>query len=272
MTTPYDTADRSVHDGAAIECYKFVGELKTYRYTDNNAQVTVNGEVYAPLSGIRRTAIETSSLLDNNQSIDVVLPITSEVAVTYNFLKMPLTLYLEIRSVQRGTNFATDWKLIWQGESSGFPVSNNDATIQTKSIIQSSLGRQLNQIVYQTSCSHEVYDERCSLDPADFTTTTTITKIKDNVITVVNTGRSDNELRIGKMVNTRTGEERVIVENVGHIVTVGYPFIDIVLGDTVSLIVGCDNTYTTCTDVFDNVINAVMFMWMPFNNPYVNPV
>lgn len=264
--------DVSIHDAAPIECYKFIGELKTYRYTNNNAPVTVAGEVYEPLSDISRTALETSSLLDSNQSIDVKMPITAELAVTYNFLKMPLTLDLEIRAVHRGTNFATDSELIWQGQSIGFPVTDNYATVQTQSVIQASLSRQLNQVVFQTSCNHEVYDEMCGRDPVDFTTTTTITLIKDNVITVVDTARSDNVLKIGKMVNTRTGESRVIIENVGDIVTIGYPFIDIQLGDTVDLIIGCDNLYSTCLNVFDNVINFIGFMWMPFTNPYVNPV
>lgn len=264
--------DVSIHDAAPIECYKFIGELKTYRYTSNNEAVTVAGEVYEPLSDISRTSIETSSLLDSVQSIDVKMPITAELAVTYNFLKMPITLDLEIRAVHRGTDFATESKLIWQGQSIGFPVTDNYASVQTQSVIQAALSRQLNQVVFQTSCNHEVYDDMCGLDPAAFTTTTTITKIKDNVITVGATGRATHELRIGKMVNTRTGESRVIIDNVGTIVTVGYPFLDIVLGDTVDLIIGCDNLYSTCLNVFNNVINSIGFMWMPFTNPYVNPV
>lgn len=272
MSDPFTTADTSVHDSAPIECYKLIGELKTYRYTNNNEEVTVNGEVYEPLSGITRTAIETSSLLDSNQTIDILVPITSEVAVTYNFLKMPLLLDVEVRSVHRGTDFDTDWKLGWQGQSVNFGVSGTMATISTQSLIQAALSRQLNQVLFQTSCNHEVYDEMCTKDPADFTTTSTIINIKDNVLKVVATGRANHELIIGKLVNTRTGEERVIVENIGQVVTVGYPFIDIVLGDTVDLIIGCDNLYTTCDDVFSNLLNFGGFMFLPATNPYVNPV
>lgn len=269
--TVFEDIDKSIHDSAPVECYKFIGELKTYYYTNNNEEVTVNGEVYEPLN-IKRNAIETSSLLDSLQTVDIMVPITCELATTYNFLKMPITLDVELRAVHRGTNFATDWKLLYQGQSTGFPVDDNDATIQTQSIIQAILGRQLNQVLYQTSCNHEVYDEMCGLDPAPFTTTSTITNIKDNVLKVLSTGRTDHELKIGKLVNMRTGESRVIVDNVGSVVTVGYPFIDIVLGDTVDLIVGCDNSYTTCLNIFNNIINFSGFMWMPFTNPYVNPV
>lgn len=270
----YENYDNSVHAAAPIECYKFIGELKTYRYTNNNEEVTVNGEVYEPLSGIKRGVIETSSLLDSNQTIDITIPITCEMAVAYNFLKMPLTLDLEIRVVHRGSDFATDWKLIWQGESISFPVGieDNNATVSTQSVIQASLSRQLNQVIFQTPCNHEVYDEICGLDPADFTTTTVVTKIKNNIITVSDDGRTDGELAVGKMVNTRTGESRVIISNVNNLITVGYGFIDIVKGDTVDLILGCDNAYDTCLNVFDNLINNGSFMFLPSTNPYVNPV
>jgi Phage conserved hypothetical protein BR0599 len=268
----FDSVDTSVHDAAPIECYKFIGELKTYRYTNNNAEVTVNGEVYEPLSGISRTALETSSLLDSVQTIDINLPITCELAVTYNFLKMPLTLDLELRTVHRGTNFATDWEMVWNGQSVIFSFIDNVGTVKTQSVIQAILSNQLNQSLYQTSCNHEVYDQFCTMDPAPFTTTTTITNIKDILITVANDGNGDGDLAIGKIVNVRTGESRSIINNVANVITVGYGFLDVKVGDTVKLIIGCNNTYTSCTNIFANVLNFGGFMFLPTNNPYVNPV
>ncbi len=44
------------------------------------------------------------------------------------------------------------------------------------------------------------------------------------------------------------------------------------LGDTVDLILGCDNTYTTCLNKFNNLINFGGFMFLPATNPYINPV
>lgn len=268
----YTSVDTSVKDGAPIECYKFIGELGVFRYTSNNEQVTVNSETYIPLSDIKRSAIETSSLLDSAQTIDITIPITCPLAVTYNFLKMPLTLDVEIRVVHRGTNFDTDWKLIWGGESTKFPVSNNTATISTQSVIQSGLGSQLNQVLFQTPCNHNVYDLHCTLDPSLFTTTSTVTNIKNNVITVDDTDVADGVLAVGKLVNTRTGESRVIVSNIGKIVTIGYGFIDLVLGDTVEMVQGCDNAYSTCLTKFNNLINFGGFMFLPTTNPYLNPV
>jgi len=268
----YATYDNSVKSGAPIECYKFIGELGTYRYTNNNEPVTVNGEAYTPLSGVKRTALETSSLLDSVQTIDITLPITCPLAVIYNFLKMPVTLDVEIRSVHRGSNFATDWRMVWQGESVGFNASGNNAMIATQSVVQAALGSQLNQVTFQTPCNHTVYDDLCTVDPAPFTTTTTVTNIKDTVIQVANDGNVDGALAVGKMINTRTGESRVIVSNVANLITVGYGFLDIVLGDTVDLIIGCDNAYSTCLNVFNNVINFSGFMFLPTTNPYIDEV
>lgn len=270
--TAYDDKDKSVHDGAPIECYKFVGELDTYRYTSNSTEVTVNGELYEPLPGLTRTAIEVTSILDSPQSNDIIMPITAPLAVVYNFLRMPITLDVEIRSVHRGTNFATDWKLEYQGESIGFNVSNDLATVKTQSTVQGALSRQLNQITFQSPCNHEVYDDHCTLSEAAFRTSSTVTNIKGNVITVVSDGAADHALIVGKMRNTRTGETRVIIDNVANVVTIGYDFIDIELGDTVHLIKGCDNAYTTCSGVFANTINFGGFMWLPSTNPYTDPV
>jgi len=268
----YSSYDSSVKDGAPIECFKFIGELGTYWYTNNNEPVTVNGEVYSPLSGIKRTALETSSLLDSVQTIDITIPITCPLAVIYNFLKMPVTLDTEIRSVHRGSNFATDWRMVWRGESLRFNASGNYAMIATQSVVQAALGSQLNQVTFQTPCNHTVYDELCTLSPVAFTTTTTVTDIKDTVIQVVSDGNPDGKLAVGKMVNTRTGESRVIVSNVANVITIGYGFLDIVLGDTVQLIIGCDNAYSTCLNVFNNVINFSGFMFLPTTNPYIDEV
>lgn len=270
--TVYDDRDTSVHDGAPVECYKFIGELGNFLYTNNNEPVTVNGEVYEPLSEIKRGAIEVSSLLDSIQTTDISYPITCDLAMLYNFLKMPITLKVEVRSVHRGTNFATDWKLEWRGESVSFPVQNNVATCRTQSVVQAALGRQLNQITYQTPCNHEVYDEHCTLDPALFTVSATVTDIKSFVITVDDDGFSDGALSVGKMINTRTGESRVIVSNVANIVTLGYEFIDVQLGDTVELRRGCNNAYSTCLNIFNNILNFGAFMFLPSTNPYVDPV
>jgi hypothetical protein len=232
----------------------------------------VNGELYKPLPGLTRTAIEVSSILDSVQTNDISMPVTCPLALLYNFLHMPVTLTVEIRSVHRGTNFATDWKLEFQGEITSFPVKDNIATCRVQSIIQGGLNLQLNQITFQTQCNHEVYDDLCTLHEADFTTTSTVTNIKDSVITVANDNGVDHYLKIGKMRNQRTGETRVIVDNVANVITVGYGFLDIKLGDVVDLIRGCDKAYTTCKDDFDNLINNSSFMFLPSTNPYVDPV
>jgi uncharacterized phage protein (TIGR02218 family) len=268
----YEDFDNSPAAGAPIEVYKFVGELGEYHYTSCNEIVTVNGETYIPLPALTRTAIEVSSLLDSPQTLDITMPVTTDLALLYNFLKMPITLIVEIRSVHRGSNFATDWRLEFQGTIVSFPVSNNFATCRVQSVIQGGLNQQLNQITFQTPCNHEVYDEHCTLNEADFTTSSTVTNIKDNVITVANDHNADHALIVGKLRNQRTGETRTIVDNVANVITVGYGFLDIELGDTVDLIIGCDNAYSTCLTVFNNLLNFGGFMFLPSTNPYVNPV
>lgn len=266
----YISDDISVDKGAPVECYKFIGELKTYYYTSDNQVVTCDGNDYIPLSGISRSALEISSLLDSVSTIDVIVPVTCAMAQAYSFLKMPMTLDVEIREFHRDN--PTDFKVTWRGQSVSFPFQENYSTIRTQSIIQASLSQQLNQIYFQTPCNHLVYDEHCTLDPAAFTTAATVTDIKGSVITVDSTGNADHALIVGKCINTRTSESRLIVENIGDILTLGYAFIDVRDGDTLHLVRGCDNSYTTCRTVFNNLINFSGFKWMPSTNPYTDPV
>ena len=268
----YKSVDNSVEDSAPIECYKFIGELATYRYTNSYQQETVNSELYLPLSDIKRSAAELSSVLESVQTTDVIVPFNTDVAMAYCFLKLPLTLSIEIRSVHRGTNFATEWKMEYQGDVVNYEVSDNYCTFKLQQLIQSSLNKQLNHVYYQSNCNHVLYDDRCKINKTANTKTSTVTLIKGINITVLDDGFNDNDLVVGELICSRTNERRIITKNASNIVTVGYAFIDLRIGDTVQLIRGCDHSYNTCKDKFNNVANFGGFKWLPTTNPYESKI
>src|SRR5690606_17418934 len=97
----YLTKDTSIHDGAPIECYEFVADHKTWRYTSYHSSVTVAGEVYTPLP-ITRTAIEVSSVIDSPTTMDFNIPSDHEIARDFCFMKNPRNLKVVVRSVHEG--------------------------------------------------------------------------------------------------------------------------------------------------------------------------
>ena len=252
-----------------IECFKIVGELKPYFYTSDGEPITVAGVVYEPLEGLTRTAIELTAITDSLQTVDILVPITSDIAVDYALREMPVSFEVEIRNVDRDTD---EIELVYQGEYVSIEVIDNYVSIKTQSIIQAQLNNQTNQVVLGTSCNHVLYDALCKVDIALHTFTTTVLAIKGTKITVVNDFVGNDALQVGLMVNTRTGETRTITSNIDNIIRVGYDFIDIIVGDEVNLIRGCNHKYNTCKNVFNNVPNYGGFMWLPTTNPYENEI
>ena len=267
----YSDNDLSISDGAPVEFYKFTGELGEYYYTNDNIPHTYAGNTYLP-EPITRTAIEVTSVLDSIVTVDIILPFNNELIMLYNFLKMPVNLDVEIYRWHRGTTIATETKRIWSGVAVGFPVEDNRGKISTQSALHAKLSNSTNQIICQSQCNHILYDSRCKVVEADFTWSATVTRIRGSKITVDNDHNADGNLKLGKLVIDRTGENRIITDNVNNVVTVVYDFIDIVVGDTIKLIAGCDKSYTTCLNNFNNIENFGGFKWLPSDNPFVSGI
>lgn len=268
----YEQNDISVSDGLPIEAFKFTGTFGTLRYTNNAEPVTVNGEVYTPLN-ITRSSIEVTSVADSIVTVDIDIPPISDIAVLYSFDKSPRDLVCEIRRVYRGDDFATEWRLVWTGRGMDASTVGDYSTIATGSNIQFALNGGMSTVTYQRTCNHALYDARCKVSKPAFTTSAVITKIQLNTITVDNTGVADNLLNAGEMILLRTGETQSIINNLGTIVKVGFPFFDLVTGDSVDLVQGCDHAMLgDCKVRYDNVENFGGFLYIPTTNPFENQV
>lgn len=267
----YDVRDQSVHDGEPIECFKFVGTLGTYRYTDNPVEVTVNGELYEPMQ-ITRSTVEVGSVIGSIQSMDFDVPFDCVISEVYSGLITPEELRVEVRRVHRGDDYATMWKMIWRGKAIGYSLSGRIFTIGTMNKMQTDLSASINSIYYQTTCNHILFDERCKVNRAANSTVSTVVAISDDAVEVVDDGVIDNDLRAGEIVNQRTGERRLVLSNLANVITIGYAFIDIIPGDTVTMVRGCNHSFTECNVKFDNLDNYGGFMYVPTKNPFTNGV
>lgn len=262
------TADTSISDGAPIEFYKFVSDFGTFRYTSSpNAQVLL-GEAYEPVH-IVRNAVETGSVIDAIQTMDFIIPADNPLALLYCYEVNPLTLTVEVRRAHYGEDFDSTYTVEYVGEGTGGSVNGLLATIETGDALQSRLAGNMSAVYYQRTCNHALYDERCQVDPAGFTTTSTVTKIQAQIITVVNDGFPNDALIGGTLVNNRTGERRTIISNTDNVIRVGYKFVDIELDDEVDIIRGCDHARLgDCKLVFNNTARYGGFDFIPVDNPF----
>lgn len=260
--------DKSVHDGAPIECYEFIATHYTWRFTSYDRRINVAGAWYEPLP-ITRTAIEIASILDSAASMDFIIPSDHEIARQFCYTVSPKNLMVIVRKVHEGDNYATDFKIEWTGRISGSSAAGKWATIKTDSIIKTELNGFLSSVYYQKSCNHVLYDVRCKANRADFTVEAQVTKIQSQIITVDNMVYGADELVGGVMTNKRNGETQGIISNNNNIIRIGYPFFDLVFGDVVELTLGCDHQRLGhCQSRFNNVANYGGMDFIPEINPF----
>jgi hypothetical protein len=264
----YLAKDDSVHDAAPIECYEFIAQHKTWRYTSYHTRVQVDGDWYEPFQ-ITRTTIEISSIIDSTTTMDFNIPHDCELAKTYCYLISPKELVVIVRSVHDGDDWSTEFEIEWAGYLAGATASGKWGTIKTASIIRTELASFLSSVFYQKSCNHVLYDARCKADPDAFKETASVVKIQGQIITVNDMVYAAGELINGVMVNVRTGERQGIISNNINVLRIGYPFFDLLVGDDVDLILGCDHQRLgDCKDRFNNVANYGGFDFIPEINPF----
>lgn len=270
----YAAKDDSIHDAEPIEFYEFIAQHKTWRFTSYHkpfqaATQSEGAQWYTPLP-IIRTTIEISSIIDAPTTMDFQIPHDHEIARTFCYPdKSPKELVVIVRSYHEGDDPTIDFKVEWYGHIAGNSAAGKWGIIKTASIIRTELGGFLSSVYYQKSCNHVLFDARCKAVEADFTEVASVVKIQKQIITVNNMVFSADELINGVMENVRTGERQGIISNNLNIIRIGYPFFDIVVGDDVKLIRGCDHQRLgDCKDVFNNVDNYGGFDFIPEINPF----
>ncbi|MGZ7144865.1 phage BR0599 family protein, partial [Streptococcus pyogenes] len=73
------------------------------------------------------------------------------------------------------------------------------------------------------------------------------------------------------MKNLRTGEEQGILTNESNVLRIGYPFFDLLVGDSLELVQGCDHLRLGhCKNRFNNVAHYGGFDFIPDKNPFEN--
>jgi hypothetical protein len=261
----YAAQDNSVHDGEPVEFFKFVSPNKTYRYNDGDAPLYLAGELYEPLA-ITRGAIEVGVSLAGASTVDIEIPFDSELAVEQGYLLTPDYLEVTIYRGHRGSDLTSDYSTIWQARARGFSIKGLLLTIQTIPALVMSFEVPMLNVYYQVLCNHRLYDERCKVNKSLHTTTATVTVVGGAAVTVDDDGVGDSELKAGEIRNVRTGERRMIVDNLVNVIDLSFGFTDIEVGDTVTLSKGCLHNYAACLG-FNNTDNYGGFRFIPRNNP-----
>lgn len=265
----FDDLEQSVASSAPIEGYKFIGSFKNYLYTSSDKAEIINGETYLPIA-IKRSNVKAGTQDDDNLSLDLELPFDIEVIRDYAYAQTPPKLTLEVYRQQLGNSLA--WSLFWRGIVRGFNVSGRTAKVQVPSIFSLALQGEIPNVYFQTPCNHVLYDARCAVPRDDHRFLAYIQAVAGVAITLTSEPAAPHILAAGEIVNLRNGERRLVLDNEGSAVSIGYPFVDLRPGDQVELVKGCDHSLAECKAKFNNVINFGGFPYIPSDNPFSGSV
>lgn len=260
-----ESYEESAEGSVPVEGYKFIGSFQTYRYTSAERAQVINGETYEPVA-VSRSRVKAGTQEDDSLALDLVLPFNVDVVLDYAYAQTPPRLDLEVYRQQVGD--ADAWTLYWMGRVRGFSVEDRKATIKVPSIFSLALQGEIPNVFYQVPCNHVLYSNRCGISRALNTVRRLVIDASTTTIQVASAPGADGLYAAGDVINVRTGERRLILNNVGDLVSIGYPFVDMRVGDEVDLSKGCDHSLATCKTVFNNVVNHGGFKYIPADNPF----
>lgn len=250
---------------APIECYKFETSMGDVRLTSYHEEVVLDSEVYVPTQ-ITRTAIEISSSLTTIMTVDIIIDNDHQLALDCAYGKSPQKFTVHVLLTEEGSS---DFTTEWVGDLVSVTTNNSKTTFKTGSIIQSEISGEMTPVMYQGTCNHQLYDERCGALREDHTVSAIVTDVKGRLITVDDDVYQDEAFISGTILNLRNGEARAIITNTDNVIEITYPFLDIVEGDEVELSQGCDYARLgSCKSVFGRTASYGGFDWVPLNNPF----
>lgn len=259
----YAASEVSKHSGKPVELFKFEGTYANHFYTSGPEMVTYGGDDYLPLT-LRRSTVQVTTTADDNSEVTVELPVGAEIIAIYGFQIAPPELRL---TIYRGHN-PGEFVRFWGGNVENINVGKGVATIRIPSTLAAALSADFPNVFFQTPCNHDLFDARCKVVYEDWSLATTVASVDGREVTVSSIGTLDGDLVGGEAV-LASGERRMIISQVGTLLTVNYPFAQVAATDAVTISAGCDLAFRgDCATRFDNQINFGGFPFIPPSNVF----
>ena len=261
----YSADEISIHDGEPVELYEFVGPLESYLYTSWDETVIHATKSYEPIP-MKRTAI-MGGPQGNIPQMQIEMPYDIPMVFDHAYQIAPIGLHLTIHRLHTVTG---DSIIYWDGEVMDILVRGRLATVNVPSVLGGALNSQIPSVFFQGQCNHVLFDSRCALARSAFKTATIVSAVSDEItIQVVSVGGNpDNTFRAGEIVIPSRSDRRLILRQVGTLLTINYPFRDIQGGDVIELFQGCLHTPDVCDSKFSNIANFGGHPFIPDHNVF----
>lgn len=240
----------------------------SFGFTSHDQDLTFDGVTYEAATGFTPTAVDTSdSLSVDNLDVDGVL--TSD-RITENELAGGVYDFAKV------TIYLVNWKnlddpkfILRRGTIGRLRYGKTGFTAEIRGLTEAY--QQKAGEVYQKTCRATLGDEKCKINLADYTTTGMVTAVNSDTEFTTNVIAADGAYDYGYVrwtsgdnlntsVEVKTYTEDGTIEV--YLPTVWRPQV----GDTFTLVAGCDRNLSTCVSRFNNLLNFRGEPYVPGND------
>lgn len=277
---PFVPADPATYlaDEAAgktpIEGFEFFSEGTFYRYTSAAIEITLNGDTFYPEPILRETVRQGLDL--SGEELQIQIGNHADVISAFKNTPYGVPFYLRVYREHTGVVSPTV-VVIWEGEISDLKVSGGIATFTITNIRQSS-NRTVPRYTHQSICNHQLYGALCGTAlRSAFEETDTVVSFgaeRFPYVELAVVGTHPAGYFIGGVVTWTDPDghirKRFIMDDrlSQNLVYLLSPFpSSFEMGDTVTIVPGCDRKYATCRDKFSNTVNFGGFPWSKTRDP-----
>jgi uncharacterized phage protein (TIGR02218 family) len=266
----YADYEASPQAGRPVELYLFTIGATVYRYTSAEDEYTFGAQVYYPRQIDRSSPVLTSE--DKQQALEVTLPATDDVAARFVGVAPGIPMTLSVVRVHRDDP-DQEAQLIWEGRITG-AVFQKDATVISLQCLtkESAFSRTIPKFKFSGLCNHMLYDSSCGVLKASFQFDGTVSAVGLRSVTVPGLAAAKGAgWAVGGYLAT-ADDSRMVIAQVGDVLTLFLDFAVNVLGSSVSVYAGCDHLVATCLGKFSNVVRFGGFPYVPERNPFTSGI
>lgn len=258
----YSAVETSRYSGAPVELYKFTCGVNKWCITSGDTAVTYLGDVYTP-DVITRSSIDQSQE-QGAGGIDVTVLRDNAVAALFiPYLPVQpvgLTIYRKHRS-------DAEVVTIFVGKVVTVKNTGTESEISCAPASQI-LQKKIPVNVYQNQCNLALYGTRCGVDKTLFVENGNVSAISGYTVTVPGMNTHGDGWFAGGWIQRVNGDMRFIVSQTGNDIELQAAFVDLEVGELVSVYPGCDRAESTCNLKFNNLVNHLGFSRIPTKNPF----
>ncbi len=227
-------------------------------FTDTDADVTVDSVIYKAASGFTPSAVQnTSSLSVDNLDVEGMLSAgniteTDIMAGLYDFAEIEI-FQVNYKDISQGK---IKLRRGWLGEVS---LVGQQFVAEVRGLTQL-LSQTIGEL-YSPSCRASFTDSRCKINAASYTASGTITSVTSNQEFIDRSRAEASGVYNFGVITFTSGANNGLGMEVkeflsGGKITLVLPMpYNVAVGDSYSMVQGCDKTLATCSGRFNNVIN-----------------